>query len=47
MFAPVPGPVNEATIGLRRLAPMTIWVALLARAKSRMALGMSSPTMEW
>ena len=36
---PVPGPVRAATTGLRRLAPMTIWVALSARAKSSNGVG--------
>ena len=47
MVMPVPGPVRAATIGWRRLAPRTIWVALLARAKSSRAVGMSSPTTGW
>ena len=47
MVMPVPGPVRAAMTGLRRLAPMTIWVALLARANFSTAAGMSSPAMEY
>nr|RZI37259.1 hypothetical protein BJQ95_00366 [Cryobacterium sp. SO1] len=44
MVLPMPGPDSAAETRLRRLTPITSWVAFAARANSTSARGMSSPT---